>query len=109
MQIRNNNPLDLTGTDGEQISVRAVSKKPGDTVAFARDGVPGGVLPNPFTFTLQKAGKNPTVLTLVFNFVGADGAFDIHVNGSGGGPESFFIFNQFGVSVGAISYTFDIL
>ena len=109
MEILNNNPLDLTGADGEQITVRAVSRLPGDTVAFALDGAGGGALPNPFTFRLNKAKRNPSVLTLVFTFVDADGAFEITVTGSGGGPQSFFTFNQFGVSVGSISYTFDIV
>jgi hypothetical protein len=47
MQILNNNALDLTGDDNEQITVRAVSKLPADTVAFFLDGVEGGPLPNP--------------------------------------------------------------
>lgn len=109
MQIRNNNALDLTAEDGEQITIKAVSKKAGDTVAFALDGVGGGALPNPFTFTLDKTQNNPSVLTLVFTFVGGGGAFDVTVSGSKGGPDSFFTFNQFGVAAGSISYTFDIL
>jgi hypothetical protein len=109
MQIRNNNPLDLTGDNGEQITVRAVSTLAGDTVAFALDGHGGGALPNPFTFTLNKALHNPSVLTLVFTFVDAGGAFNVTVMGSHGGPQSFFVFNQFGVAVGSISYTFDVL
>jgi hypothetical protein len=108
MQIRNN-PLDLAGSDGERITVRAVSKLAGDTVAFALDGSPGGPLPNPFTFILDKTRRDPTVLTLVFTFVAAGGAFEITVVGSGDGPQSFFTFNQFGVAAGSISYTFDIL
>ena len=109
MEIRNNNPLDLTGDDGEQITVKAVSKKAGDTVSFALDGVGGGELPNPFTFSLNKALNDPSVLTLVFTFVGGGGRFDVTVSGSNGGPQSFFTFNQFGVAAGSISYTFDVL
>lgn len=109
MQIRNNNALDLTADDKERITVRAVSKKPGDTVAFALDGVERGALPDPFTFQLDKAQQNPSVLTLVFTFVGAGGAFNVTVSGSNGGPQSFFTFNQFGVAAGSISYTFDVV
>jgi hypothetical protein len=109
MQIRNNNPLDLTGVDGEQITVRAVSKLAGDTVSYALDGEKGGILPDPFTFHLDKAEHDPSVLTLVFTFVGAGGRFDVTVTGSDNGPESFFTFNQFGVPAGSISYTFDVV
>ncbi len=109
MQIRNNNDLDLAGDDQEQITVKAVSIKPGDTVAYALDGVKGGVLPNPFTFRLDKGKHDPSVLTLVFTFVGSGGGFEITVTGSNGGPTSFYTFAQFGVAVGSISYTFDVL
>ena len=57
--IMNNGPLDLAGDDNEDITVKVVSKKPGDTVAFALDGVKGGILPNPFTFKLNKAAHDP--------------------------------------------------
>lgn len=109
MQIRNNNDLDLAGDDHEQITVTVVSKKPGDTVAFALDGVKGGPLPNPFTFGLDKATHDPSVLTLVFTFVGSGGRFDITVTGSNGGPTSFYVYEQFGTAVGSISHTFDVL
>jgi hypothetical protein len=109
MQIRNNNPLDLTGDDQEQITVKAVSKKAGDTVACVLDGEERGPMPNPFKFRLDKSKNNPSVLTLVFTFVGGGGAFDMTVTGSSGGPESFFTFNQFGVAAGSIAYTFDVL
>lgn len=109
MQIKNNNPLDLAGDNKEVITVRVVSKKPGDTVAYALDGVKGGVLPNPFTITLDKVAHDPNVLTLVFTFVGSGGAFEITVNGSNGGPTSFYSFDQLGVAVGSISYTIDVI
>jgi hypothetical protein len=109
MQIRNNNALDLAGDDQEQITVQAVSRKPGDTVAYALDGTNGGELPSPFTFTLDKSKSDPSVLTLVFTFVGSDGAFQMTVTGSNGGPPSIYSFEQFGVAVGSISYTFDVL
>lgn len=109
MEIRNNNPLDLTGDDGEEITVRAVSKKANDTVAFALDGEGGGELPNPLTFRLNKGRNDPSVLTLVFTFAGGGGRFDVTVSGSNGGPQSFFTFNQFGVPAGSISYTFDVI
>jgi len=109
MKIRNNNPLDLAGDDKEQITVKVVSTKQGDTVAYALDQAQGGVLPNPFTFTLDKSKHDPSVLTLVFTFVGSDGSFEITVTGSNGGPASFYSFDQLGVAVGAISYTIDVV
>lgn len=109
MEIRNNSALDLGGDDQEQITVRVVSKKPGDTVAYFLNGVSGGVLPNPFTFRLNKAMHDPSVLTLVFTFVGQGGAFVITVTGSNGGPPSIYSLKQFGVSAGSISYTIDVM
>lgn len=109
MQIMNDNPLDLAGDDKEDITVKAVSKKPGDTVAYALDGVKGGILPNPFTFKLNKAAHDPSVLTLVFTFVGQGGAFQTTVTGSNGGPPSVYNRKQFGVAFGSISYTIDVL
>jgi len=109
MEIRNNNDLDLGGDDQERITVKVVSLKPGDTVAYALDGVNGGALPNPFTFKLDKGQHDPSVCTLVFTFVGSGGGFEITVTGSNGGPTSFYTFSQFGVAVGSISYTIDVI
>lgn len=109
MQILNNNALDLTGDDQERITVRAVSRLAGDTVAFSLDGAEGGALPNPFTFKLNKAANDPSILTLQFTFVGAGGAFDITLTGSNGGPQSFFTFRQFGLATGTISYNIDVV
>lgn len=107
--IMNNGPLDLAGDDNEVITVKVVSKKPGDTVAFALDGVKGGILPNPFTFKLNKAAHDPSIFTPTFTFVGQGGAFEITITGKPGSPVSFFTFKQFGVSIGSISYTIDVL
>jgi hypothetical protein len=109
MQIMNKNPLDLAGNDQEQITVSVVSLKQGDTVAYSLDGVKGGVLPNPFTFKLNKAQHDPSVLTLIFTFVGQGGAFQTTVTGSNGGPPSVYNRKQFGVAFGSISYTLDVL
>lgn len=109
MQILNDDPLDLAGDDQEDITVKVVSKKPGDTVAYALDGVKGGVLPNPFTFKLNKAAHDPSVLTLTFTFVGQGGAFEVTVTGSNGGTPAVYNRKQFGVAVGSISFTVDVL
>jgi hypothetical protein len=106
MQIKND-PTDLAGNDNETISVTAVPKNEGDTVAFALNGTKGA-LPNPYTFKLEK-GKSPMVLTLVFTFLGADGAFDIRVTGSAGGSPSLYTYDQFGVDEGSVSYAFDVV
>lgn len=104
MQIKND-PTDLAGANGEVITVRAVPRNAGDTAAFAQGGSKGA-LPNPYTFTLDKA-KSPMVLTLVFTFLGSDGGFDITVTGSAGGI-STYPYDQFGVDEGSISYAFDV-
>jgi hypothetical protein len=105
MQIRDNHPLKLTGDDQEQITIRVASKKPGDTVAYALDGVKGGALPNPFTFRLNKGAHNPSVLTLVFNFVGSGGEFEMTVTGSNPGATSVYTQEQLQGVLGEISYT----
>ena len=109
MQIPNNNPLDLAGDDGEVISVKFTSLKANDNVAFSLDGASGGILPNPFSFKLNKAANDPSFLTLTFTFAGQGGRFDITVSGSNGGPPSVFIFKQFGVPSGSIVYAIDVL
>lgn len=108
MQIRNNIPLDLAGDEGEIITVRVTSTNAGDTVAYARGGEKG-TLPQPYTFTLRKAEADPSILTLVFNFIGANGGFEVKVSGSSGGPTSVYSYPQLGVVVGSISYSFDVL
>lgn len=105
MQIRDGHPLRLTGDDEEKITIRVVSKEPNDTIAYALDGVKGGVLPNPFSFILNKGAHNPSVLTLVFNFVGSGGEFEMTVTGSNGGATSVYTQEQLQGVVGEISYT----
>lgn len=109
MQILNNDDLDLSADQGERITVRAVSLKAGDTVAFSLNEVDGGQLPNPFTFQCDKAQGNPTVLTLAFTFVGAGGRFDVTVTGNHGGPPSKVVFDQLGLATATISYVFQIV
>ena len=109
MQIINNNALDLAGDDQEVLTVTVVSKQPGDTVAYALNGSEKAILPNPFTFKLNKAAHDPSVLTLVFTFVGQGGAFQTTITGSNGGTPSVFNRKQFGVAFGSISYTVDVL
>lgn len=109
MQLRNNHPLKLTGNDQEQLTIGVKSKMQGDTVAYALNGVRGGALPNPFTFTLDLAAHDPCVLTLVFNFVGTGGEFEMTVTGSDGGDTSVYTFEQLQRVVGSISYTIDVV
>jgi hypothetical protein len=60
-------------------------------------------------FRLDKQKHDPSILTLVFTFVGSDGSFEITLTGSNGGPASFYSFDQLGVAVGSISYTLDVV
>lgn len=110
MKIRNNNPLDLQGKDGEQISVK-VTNNPGTTFAVTYDlNGQTAPLPQPFSFKLNKS-KNPTILVLFFVFSNTSGGvYDITVTGSAGGDTSHYSVAQFSnEAANAIAYTFDIV
>ena len=112
MRIRNNNPLDLSGVNAENItvSVRA-NNQTIFGVTFDLDGAKG-VLPQPFNFTLSKPAQAPfvSVLTLFFVFSsGGGGAYELVVSGSQGGDTSHFTVSQFeDMAADSIAYTFDI-
>ena len=114
MRIRNNNPLDLEGNDGEQITVnvKATGTKRlvsftlnGDTSSLPSDG------PAPIRFVLHKAKNDPVLLTMLFTFSEAEGGnYDLTVSGSAGGQVAHHAVTQFfGIPGDSITFTIDVI
>jgi hypothetical protein len=114
MKIRNNNPLDLEGADGEKITVEITSTGTASLVSYTLDGqtnsLPSDQPVSSLSFTLKKAAHDPSVLTMLFTFSEADGGnYDIVVSGSGGGQTSHYSVTQFfGIPGDSISFTLDV-
>ena len=110
MKIRNNNPLDLQGQDGEEITV---SVQEGGTTGYAvdfdLDGT-AGPLPKPLKFTLSN-NTNPSILVLFFTFESdGGGSYSIVVTGNKPGETSHYNVVQFGNQASnSIAYTFDVV
>ncbi len=114
MRINNNNSLDLSGVDGESITV-TVEETAGNPllVSYALNGRTASLSPNgstdSFGFPLDKTGRNPTLLTMLFTFTGSNGHYDITVQGSQGGQTSnYSVIQRFNIPGNSITYTFDI-
>lgn len=114
MKIRNNNPLDLEGANGETITVEVRSTGTRHLVSYTLDGQTSSMPSNQqvasFSFVLNKAAHDPSVLTMLFTFSEPDGGnYDITVSGSGGGSTSHYSVTQFfGIPGDSISYTIDV-
>ncbi len=109
MKIRNNNPLDLEGQNGEQITVRVEASGTVFAVTYDLNGTTGP-LPQPFSFKLSSA-NNPTILVLFFVFSNTSGGvYKITVTGSPGSDTSHYTVAQFAAeAANAIAFTFDIV
>ena len=115
MRVHNGNALDLSGAQGEQITV-TVAETTGKPllVSFDRNGVKTGSLDpgkssDSFTFDLDRNERDPTRLTMLFTFTGSDDFYDIVVQGDPGGDTSqFAVAQDFNVPGDSITYTFDI-
>lgn len=114
MNVHNGNALDLSGKDGEEITVtvRETTGKP-LLVSFTRNGIETGSLsPNKssdsFKFNLDKSERDPTLLTMLFTFSGSDDHYSIVVRGEGGDTSRFAVFQDFNVPGDSITYTIDI-
>src|SRR6185503_16109310 len=115
MRVHNGNPLDLSGGQGEDITV-TVAETTGKPllVSYDRNGVATGSLSpgqssDSFHFPLDKGERDPTRLTMLFTFTGSDDHYDIVVRGSQGGDTSrFAVVQDFSVPGDSITYTFDI-
>lgn len=111
MKIRNNNPLDLEGSDGEEIHVRVTAFDTVHAMNYNLDGkgapLPAGSI---LTFRLNKAQHDPSILVLFFTFSGSGGRYEITVDGSAGGDVSHYTVAQFrDEATEAIAYTFDVV
>src|SRR2546421_156433 len=95
MKIRNNNSLDLEGQDGEMITVEVQATGTVPAVNYDLDGKTDP-LPQPFSFKLNKASNDPSILVLfmVFSNKGG-GVYSIKVTGSAGGDTSHYSVAQF--------------
>ncbi len=109
MKIRNNNPLDLQGTDKEEIKVSVQASGTVRLVTYDLNGETKQ-LPEPFLFKL-KIANTPTILVLFFVFSNnGGGSYKIKVTGKAGGDTSLYTVAQFSdEAANAIAYTFDIV
>ena len=114
MNVHNGNALDLSGAQGEQITV-TVEETTGKPllVSYDRNGIETGSLSpdkssDSFFFNLDKAERDPTRLTMLFTFSGADDNYFIVVSGQGGDKSEFEVAQNFGVPGDSITYTIDI-
>ena|SRR5882672_3741524 len=110
MKIRNNNPLDLQGNDGETITFVITASGTVFAVNYDLDGTTG-VMTSPFSFSLNKAVNDPSVLVLFFVFSNnGGGVYSITAKGSAGGDTSHYSVAQFqNEASNAIAYTFDMV
>jgi hypothetical protein len=113
MRVHNGNALDLSGAQGEQITVTVeeTTKKP-LLVSFTINGKPGSLSPgkssDSFSFQLDKGERDPTLLTMLFTFTGSDDHYNIFVQGQGGDTSRFAVVQDFNVPGDSITYTIDI-
>ena len=114
MRVHNGNALDLSGAQGEQITV-TVEETTGKPllVSYTRNGTHTGSLSpgnssDSFSFQLDKAERDPTILTMLFTFTGSDDHYDITVRGQGGDTSLFAVVQDFNVPGDSITYTIDI-
>lgn len=109
MKIRNNNPLDLEGNDGETISVKVTAFGTNLLGNYNLDGVSAKLnAAGSFSFTLNKAANNPSLLTLFLIFTNSSGGvYQVDLSGSAGGHAQHTS-NQVTGGFGSSSFTFTI-
>lgn len=113
MRIRNNNPLDLEGNDGEQIVVDVDATGTKRLVSFTLNGVTSSLPsegPSQISFVLDKI-NDPVLLTMLFTFSEPDGGnYDLTVTGSAGGHVAHHAVTQFfGIPGDSIAFTIDVV
>ena len=113
MRIRNNNPLDLEGNDGEQITVDVHATGTKRLVSFTLNGATNSLPsegPSRIPFVLDKT-NDPVLLTMLFTFSEPDGGnYDLTVSGSAGGQVAHHAVTQFfGIPGDAITFTIDVM
>lgn len=115
MRIRNNNPLDLEGNDGEQITVTVKSSGTKHLVSFTLNGSTSSLPSNDDTsriqFVLDKSADDPVLLTMLFTFSDPEGGnYELTVSGSPGGQVAHHSVTQFfGIPGDAITFTIDVM
>ena len=110
--IRNNNPLDLVGRDGEVITVETTATGTILNVTYSLSGMTsssgtaesGGY----FKFKLDKARGNPNTLVIFLNYSNSSGgAYEIKVTGSGG-TSRYRVSQSFSQRSEVVTYTFEV-
>ncbi|HXQ32729.1 MAG TPA: hypothetical protein VN843_01785 [Anaerolineales bacterium] len=115
MRIRNNNPLDLEGANGEQITIDVKASGTKRLVSFtlngATDSLPAEGGNSQIRFGLNKAQNDPVILTMLFTFSESDGGnYDLTASGSAGGQVAHHSVTQFfGIPGDAITFTIDVM
>jgi hypothetical protein len=114
MRIRNNNPLDLEGNDGEQITVNVQSSGTQRLVSFTLNGDTSSLPisgPSQIRFVLDKSENDPVLLTMLFTFSESEGGnYDLSASGGAGGPVAHHSVTQFfGIPGDAITFTIDVV
>ena len=114
MNVNNGNPLNLSGRQGEEITV-TVEETTGKPllVSYDRNGIKTGSLSpdkssDSFKFNLDRSERDPTRLTLLFTFSGADDNYFIVVRGQGGDTSQIEVAQDMGVPGDSIIYSIDI-
>ncbi len=111
MKIRNNNPLDLEGNDGEVIIVEVRAFGTNHAVNYNLDGIGGrlNAAPN-LVFTLNKATHDPSILVMFFTFTTNNGGvYEIELTGSAGGRSHYTVTQLPNLAANAIAYTIDVI
>jgi hypothetical protein len=115
MRVNNNNALDLSGAQGEEITV-TVEETTGKPllVSYTLNGRNASLSPagskDSFSFRLDKSDRDPTLLTMLFTFSGSDDHYDIDLQGDSGGQTSHHeVIQEFDVPGDSITYTIDII
>jgi hypothetical protein len=112
MKIRNNDPLDLEGDNGETITVRVVATGTQFLVNYVLDGVGSPLAVGlPLIFTLDKSKHDPSILTFLVTFSNlANGGYRFEVTGSHNVDTSIYAVTQsFGIPGNSFTYTFDVV
>ncbi|HJT28011.1 MAG TPA: hypothetical protein VJ784_11420 [Pyrinomonadaceae bacterium] len=113
MRIRNNDPLDLEGIDGEQITVGVSATGTKRLVSFTLNGQTSSLPttgPAQIRFVLRKV-NSPVILSMLFTFSESEGGnYDLTASGSPGGQIARHSVTQFsGIPGDSIFFTIHVI
>jgi hypothetical protein len=113
MRIRNNDPLDLEGNDGEQITIDVKATGTKRLVSFTLNGQTTSLPttgPAQVRFVLRKQ-NSPVILSMLFTFSESEGGnYDLTASGSFGGQIAHHSVTQFsGIPGDSIFFTIHVI